>query len=136
MKLQSVIIFILVIPFLLPACTTRHENVKQNIPEHIRSEAIKVELDLDKIVEVKIKNSNEIIKVKRFESNDVLLGIDSDGQDVKFAIKDIEEAWTLNEVYLKGDRSDWYYNCSDNHLKCFLGKLGVVLVVIAVVSLF
>lgn len=100
MNCKSVIVYILVVTLLSTSCATaKKEVIKINIPVDILRESIKVELELDKTVEVTTKSSTTPIKIIDFENDDVLSGVDSEGKEVKVAIDDIEEAWSLNTAY-------------------------------------
>jgi hypothetical protein len=130
MKPFPVIIFILFVLHLSPACSTsegykkdeskEYVTIKHNFPDHLTPELIEIELDLDKIVKVKTKFSSTPIKVISVENSD-LLGATSNGQEVKFNIADITEAWSLKTIeksqQIRGPTSEIYRTPrSDSHI--------------------
>ena len=135
MKSRSVIIFILITSLLSPACATRNEYTKTNIPKDSFNEVIEAELALNnKIIEVRVKIQTAPVKVIGFANNDVLLGIDSDGQEVKIAINDIEEAWTRDSLPDSNSYTETINECENNSLCHFMGKILIILILFAVLG--
>ena len=133
MKSRSVIIFILITSLLSPACATRNEYAKTNIPKDSFNEVIKEELALNnEIIEVKVKNRLAPIRVIGIENDDVLVGVNNDGQEVKVTIKEIEKAWTRDSLPDSNSYTETINDCKDNPLCHFIGKILIILILFAV----
>ena len=100
MKLLSAIIFALVVSLLSTACTFYKVKVHEheyNIPISRLHETME-SARMDVVFEVATKSSEARIRLNRlkgFESKDILLSLDSNGQEVKIAIDDVKEAWYI-----------------------------------------
>ena len=121
MTSQVLIIFIIVASLLLSSCA---RYIKQDIPKSIIHDVVKTELtNSDNIIEVKINDFTAPIRIKGIENDDILLGVDSKGDEVKIAVKDIEEAWVRYLVVSNPQKST---QSSDDSYSCHGGPPPLV----------
>lgn len=125
MKLLPIIILILLACHFSSACSSSRYT-KHEIPMQSLNEVIEKELALNnEIIEVRVNNRIDPIQIIGFESDNVFLGLNSDEQEVKILIKDIEQAWTRDS--LPDGKSDSEAGPIETFLGFLLKLLGTIL---------